>query len=191
MKAVSFDPSITTPRLVIRPANMTDLPQVQAAKEAMWPELQQWMSWAYDDQKPLAALEKTIGEATDPCTLLWGFCRETGDYVVSTGLSPQPDNPDIYETGYWVAKTYLRRGFATEATNAAIRYAFGAKAAKAVTIGYFEGNDKSRAIIEKLGFAPLDVRIAAHKRCSDGEVMDEYKYIRTEIDGLPDLDVIW
>ena len=53
-----------------------------------------------------------------------------------------------YETGYWVARKYAGQGMATEAANAAIRYAFSRLGAKAISIGYFDGNDASRRIVE-------------------------------------------
>src|SRR5437870_4349047 len=40
-----------------------------------------------------------------------------------------------------ISPTYAGRGMATEAANAAIRYAFGQLGAKAISIGYFEGNE--------------------------------------------------
>jgi len=58
------------------------------------------------------------------------------------------DEQDFYETGYWVAPKYAGQGMATEAANAAIRYAFGHLGAKAITIGYFDGNEPSRRIVE-------------------------------------------
>lgn len=182
---------IITPRLILRPASIEAAPEVQVAKEEMWPELQLWMSWAYDEQKPLEAMLDVIRGISDPCTILWGFRRDTGEFAVTTGVSENKDNPGTYETGYWCAKAHLGQGFATEATNAAIRYAFGARHAKAVTIHYYEGHDKSRRIIEKLRFTPMGVHPKSHKRCSDGVLLDSHGFIRTSLEGLPELDVSW
>jgi ribosomal-protein-alanine N-acetyltransferase len=56
-----------------------------------------------------------------------------------------------------VAPKYARQGMATEAANAAIRYAFGHHGAKAISIGYFDGNEPSRRIVEKLGLQKVGV----------------------------------
>jgi RimJ/RimL family protein N-acetyltransferase len=56
------------------------------------------------------------------------------------------DEPDVYETGFWVAPKYAGQGMATEAANATIRYAFGHLGAKAASIGYFDGNEPSPAL---------------------------------------------
>ena len=101
------------------------------------------------------------------------------------------DEPEVFETGYWVAPKYAGQGMATEAANAAIRYAFGHLVAKAVSIGYFDGNEPSRRIVEKLGFRKLGVAKLAATRCLDGAKVDRYEYILTSPATLPELDVSW
>ena len=90
-----------------------------------------------------------------------GFHRINGDFVVRTALDVT-DEQDVYETGYWVAPKYAGHGMATEATNAAIRYAFGHLGAKAISIGYFDGNERSRRIVEKLRFQKTHRRTYVH-----------------------------
>ena len=80
---------------------------------------------------------------------------------------------------------------ATEAANAAIRYAFGQLRAKAVSIGYFNGNEPSRRIVEKLGFHKERVAHQAATRCLDGAKLDRHEYILTSLDTLPELEVSW
>jgi RimJ/RimL family protein N-acetyltransferase len=183
---------ILTPRLVLRTPRLSDAPAVQAAKEEVWHDLQLWMSWSFDSQLPQAALEDYIRFSLEqsPWYSLYGFRRDTGDYVVSTGLAPC-DDPDSYVTGYWVAKPQLEQGFATEATNAAIRYAFGALKAKAMIIDHYEGNDRSANVIRKLGFTPEKVVSKGHKRCLDGTPLDIHKFRMDGPERLPPLDVSW
>jgi Acetyltransferase (GNAT) domain len=78
---------------------------------------------------------------------------------------------------------------ATEAANAAIRYAFGHLGAKAISIGYFDRNEPSRRIVEKLGFQKLRVAHNAATRCLDGTKLDRHEYMLTSPDTLPELDV--
>ena len=77
---------------------------------------------------------------------------------------------------------------ATEAANAAIRYAFGHLGAKAISIGYFDRNEPSRRIVEKLGFQKLGVAHNAATRCLDGTKLDRHEYILTSPEALPELD---
>jgi RimJ/RimL family protein N-acetyltransferase len=80
---------------------------------------------------------------------------------------------------------------ATEAANAAVRYAFGQLGAKAISIGHFEGNEPSRRIIEKLGFQKLKVAHQASTRPLDGARLDRHEYILTSPNVLPEMDVSW
>jgi RimJ/RimL family protein N-acetyltransferase len=152
------------------------------------------MAWAFDDQRPREALERSIRRTLDfqsqAGIALAGFHRTSGDFVVRTALDPT-DEVDVYETGYWVAPKHAGRGIATEAANAAIRYAFGHLGARAITIGFFDGNDASRRVVEKLGFQKLRVARRAATRCLDGTKLDRHEYILTSPDVLPDLDVSW
>ena len=185
---------IVTPRLILRPPALADLDAIQAAKEEAWPELQRWMTWAFENQRSRQAMEESIRRVMDyqkqAGIALAGFHRMNGDFVVRTALEVTRE-PDVYETGYWVSPKYGRQGMATEATNAAIRYAFRHLGAKAISIGFFDGNDPSRRIVEKLGFRKLRVAHQAATRCLDEAKLDRHEYILTSIEGLPELDVSW
>jgi ribosomal-protein-serine acetyltransferase len=185
---------IVTPRLILRPPTLADLDSIQAAKEEAWPDLQRWMAWAFDDQRSRQAMENSIRRTMDyqhqASIALAGFHRLNGDFVVRTALD-LADEPDVYETGYWASPKYSGQGMATEATNAAIRYAFGHLRAKAITIGYFDGNEPSRRIVEKLGFQKLGVARNASTRALDGAKLDRHEYILTSPDALPALEVSW
>ncbi len=178
---------IETPRLILRPPTPADAAEITAEKQAVWPELQLWMSWAHTGQETLESTLQFIASATDKNIPLIGRCKENGKLVVSTGLHWR-DNRLI--TGYWVTKDFLGRGYATEATNAVIRYAF-AHDAKEIYIDYLEGNVKSRNVIEKLGFTPLEIKSKAAKRCLDGIPMDEHWYVMDDPSVLPPLVVSW
>jgi RimJ/RimL family protein N-acetyltransferase len=138
---------IVTPRLVLRPPTLGDLDAIQAAKEDAWNDLQRWMAWAFDNQRSREALEHSIRRVMDYQSqagiALAGFHRINGDFVVRTALD-LTDEADVYETGFWVAPRYAGQGMATEAANAAIRYAFCHLGAKAISIGHFDGNGPSR-----------------------------------------------
>lgn len=178
---------ILTPRLIIRRPELSDLDAIHSAKMAVWPALQNWMSWAYNEA---ASIESTRGFITDYKTALCGFDRETGEFVISSGCDPTNKESE-YATGYWVAEDFLGKGYATESCNAVIRYAFGALGATAMHIEYFEGNAKSRNVIEKLGFEFVRVNPKSHTRCSDGTLLDSFEYVRRDANNLPELDVTW
>lgn len=179
---------IETPRLILRRPTLGDADAIQAAKEAVWPDLQLWMSWAYDTQKDIEATKVFIQSEDSNDLPLIGLCRETQQFVVSTGLHYRHGQ---YETGYWVAQDFLGRGYATEATNAVLRYAFGAQNVDAVHISHFGGNEKSKRVIDKLGFVPTRTNEKTHERCSDGVLLDEHWYVLRDAAPLPELSVQW
>ena len=185
---------IVTPRLILRPPTLADLDSIQAAKQAAWPDLQRWMVWAFDNQRSREAMEQSIRRVMDYQSqvgiALAGFHRINGDFVVRTALELTGE-PDVYETGFWASPTYTRQGMAMEATNAAIRYAFGHMGAKAISTGHFDGNEPSRRIIEKLGFQKLRIAHQAATRPLDGAKLDRHEYILTSLHVLPDLEVSW
>ena len=185
---------IVTPRLVLRPPTLDDLDSIQAAKEDAWNDLQLWMAWAFDNQRSRQAMEQSIRRVMDfqsqAGIALAGFHKINGDFVVRTTLDVTHE-ADVYETGYWVARKYAGQGMATEAANAAIRYAFGHLGARAISIGHLDGNDASRRIVEKLGFRKLGIARQASTRPLDGTKLDRHEYILTSPNALPKLDVSW
>ncbi len=56
------------------------------------------------------------------------------------------------ELGYWIGKPFWGRGFATEAANAALRWAARDWKKRAVTAGHFVDNPVSGTVLTKAGF---------------------------------------
>jgi RimJ/RimL family protein N-acetyltransferase len=63
----------------------------------------------------------------------------------------QPENARL-ELGYWIGRPYWGRGFATEATCAALAWARDAWRRTVVTAGHFADNDASGQVLIKSGF---------------------------------------
>lgn len=199
MSGTGFE--ITTPRLRLRPPCLDDTDAVQTAKESMWPDLQRYMSWASDDQAGRDATETFIGSAiaglaeiTDTGAVhelpIFGFDRATGDFVASAGLHATSCDRGP-ATGYWVPAACQGRGYATEAANALIRFAFGAWGVERVSICHFSGNDASQRVIEKLGFTPTMCVPRAHRSFFNGALLHEHRYVMDDPSVLPPLEVSW
>jgi RimJ/RimL family protein N-acetyltransferase len=56
------------------------------------------------------------------------------------------------ELGYWIARAHRGRGYATEATRAALQWAERAWGKKAITAGHFAADPASGAVLHKAGF---------------------------------------
>lgn len=189
MKTMTENIHIQTERLILRTPTNGDAQAIVDAMKPVWHELQLWMSWAHEGADTVEALyAHFIGKEGS----LIGVCRRTGKFVLCTGITRLEDHrEDEYENGYWVAKDFLGQGYATEAANAAIRFGFQEMKAKRIHIRYYADNEKSRRIIENLGFTFVQTRPKAKARCLDGTLLDVHEYVMHDPAVLPELDVEW
>ena len=80
--------------------------------------------------------------------------KETALPVGSVGLhhNDLAEKDDEAELGYWLGVPYWGRGIVPEAAGEVIRHAFDDLGLARVWCGYYEGNERSRRVQEKLGF---------------------------------------
>ena len=80
--------------------------------------------------------------------------KKDGKPVGSVGLHRNDiaEDDDEYELGYWIGKSLWGQGLVPEASQRIIRYAFDQLGMKRIWCGHYEGNVKSRRVMEKLGF---------------------------------------
>lgn len=185
------DFEILTPRLILRHRTVKDAEMIAIAMQPVWHHLQLWMFWARDGANTIEAIKESALNTTENTHRLIGLCRETGRFVMMTGMDPCENNIGQFETGYWVEENFLGKGYATEGCNAIIRWGFEALAVKSIYICHFEGNNPSERVIQKLGFTKTGVREKAQARCLDGKLLDVHEYIMTDPAVLPPLDVEW
>ncbi len=187
---------IRTPRLLIRPRQPGDGVSTLAAITETWAELHQWMWWAENldqftpeqcERRNLQAMESFAQRAAFE---LLGVETATGQPILWCGFHEIDWSARSCDTGYWVRRSAQGRGIATEATNALLRYAFGALGMRRVGLTHSRGNDASRRIAIKLGFVQEDIQPAA-AILPGGRIADRLCYARYTADGLPPLDVHW
>lgn len=187
---------IRTPRLLIRPKEPGDGAPTAAAVAETWADLHQWMAWAEDlDDNTAEKQEIRTRHVMVKFILreefnLVGVEIASGQPVIWCGFHSIDWIARQCETGFWVRKSAQRRGFATESTNALLRYAFGALGMRRVGITHSAGNEASRRVIEKLGFAPEGMQRAANP-LPGGRFADRLCYARLDTSGLPPLAVQW
>jgi len=131
------------------------------------PELAGWCSWYWVSPRDPLAHRPACGPAR---------AGRTGDpgVLVGAGGFTGPPVDGIMEIGYHVLASYRRRGYATEAVDALVSWAFRHAGAKAVTADTGVGNTPSRRLLEKLGFTlvgggagPGSVRYLLQRPASD------------------------
>lgn len=68
------------------------------------------------------------------------------------GYTDMTDREDECELGYWIGRPYWGQGLIPEASRELLRHAFEDLHMRAVWCGYYDGNEKSRRVQQKLGF---------------------------------------
>lgn len=190
-----FPIPILTPRLLIRPAMPGDGADVNAAIRESHEDLAQWMLWAGDQPEEVDASERNCREAwsrfiTREGARMHAYDRASGKFIAGTGLHNEAWEIPKFTIGYWVRTSEQGKGYATEITNALIRYAFSALGAKRVGITHADSNDRSRRVIEKCGFQ-FEGRLRLDHRLPGGGVADTMVYSRLDTLGLEPLEVTW
>lgn len=105
----------------------------------------------------------------------YAVCLKDGEAIGSVGLklkdhTDMTDRDDECELGYWIGKPFWGQGLIPEACRELLRYAFEELGMRAVWCGYYEGNEKSHRVQQKLGFVyqytteNLDVALMGEKR---------------------------
>ena len=80
------------------------------------------------------------------------FLLTTGEHVGCCGLRPYKSEEGICEIGIHLRRAFWGQGYAPEATQAVIRYAFNILGVKALFAGHNPTNEASRRLLEQLGF---------------------------------------
>lgn len=146
----SFD-VIETPRLALRPVSPGDvaalLPAIGNYDVVRWLGRVPYPYRRSDAEAFVAANAAKAGR-------VWFVHDATG---LVGGISVDG------ELGYWVRREVWGRGYAVEAAFAAIEAHFADRRAGDLPSGHFPGNDRSRRVLEKLGFRPAGVRVVASR----------------------------
>jgi RimJ/RimL family protein N-acetyltransferase len=188
---------ITTPRLRIEPVAPGHGTYIHEMKAETWDDLLVWMPWAYAERDNSTVdhtetiVRKSYAEfilRTDMTMI--AFEVDSNRPVAMTGLHRFDWNTRSFEIGYWVRGSAQGRGYATEIANALTRFAFDQLQARRVGISHADGNDRSRRVIERLGYEHEAFRRNVFVM-PDGRIMSYHDYVRFNTDNLPALDVRW
>lgn len=142
-----------TKRLVLRPWSEDDAEQLY--EYAKNPAVGPIAGWAVH---PTVEYSRTVIRTILSAPECYAVCfRADGLLAGCAGFSLGESGgrnlpPDEGELGYWLGVPYWGRGLIPEACGELLRHAFEDLHFRRVWCGYFEGNDNSRRVQEKLGF---------------------------------------
>jgi [ribosomal protein S5]-alanine N-acetyltransferase len=83
------------------------------------------------------------------------FLLSDGAHIGCCGLLPYQPAERVFELGFHIRSQHWRRGYALEAAHAVMAYAFTELGAKALFAGHNPKNERSRHMLELLGFKYL------------------------------------
>jgi len=153
-----------TERLLLRPGWAEDAPALAAAiADEMIVRNLATAPWPYG----LRDAEAFLAQARDPALpsfLIFERTDAEPRLVGSCGLGRRPSG--AVELGYWIARPFWGRGYATEAASALIDIA-RTMGFKRLEGSYFLDNPASGRVLEKLGFQPLGIT-APRMSCARG-----------------------
>jgi ribosomal-protein-alanine N-acetyltransferase len=139
--------TIETPRLVLRAFTMDDLEDMYeyasvlgVGEAAGWPH--------HKSRDTTVQIIEGFLQKKDVFAI---WHRADAKVIGSLGLHDK-GAPGAREMGYVLAKPYWGQGLATEAAAAAIDFCWNVLQLDAINICHFAENDRSRRVIEKLGF---------------------------------------
>lgn len=139
-----------TKRLVLRPWREDDAEELY--KYASEPEIGYWAGWpahtGVEDSRDVIRTVLSKPETYAVCL------KEDGKPVGSIGFhrADLAEKDDEYELGYWIGKPFWGKGLIPEAACVLLRYAFEELDLERIWCGYYDGNERSRRVQEKLGF---------------------------------------
>jgi RimJ/RimL family protein N-acetyltransferase len=140
---------IETARLTLRPVTAADVPRIIEALANY--DVVRWLGrvpYPYRQADAEAFVAASAGREGK----VWFIHDATG---LVGGLSVDG------ELGYWLRREVWGQGYAVEAAVPAITAHFDDPKAGDLPSGHFPGNDRSRRVLEKLGFRPAGTRIVA------------------------------
>lgn len=184
---------IDTPRLILRAPKREDVYTLYDAIKASTNELSQWMLWAspnYSFDNCRENVEGAIKSFDAKENLRFhAFDRETGDFIVSSGLHPCAGDDKIawnvpkVEIGYWCHSDKAGHGFVTETVRALTQMAFEQLKVVRVQIRCDDKNVASYRVAESCGYS-LEGVLENDERTPSGELRDTRVYAMTDLGQL-------
>ena len=176
---------LQTKRLILRPWSENDAEELY--KYASDPEVGPPAGWpphtSVDNSREIIRTVLSAPETYAVCL------KENGKPIGSVGLhrNDLAEKDDEYELGYWIGKPFWGQGLIPEASRELLRYAFEDLGMNRIWCGYYDGNEKSRRVQEKLGFVfhhtteGLEVKLLNEIRTGHSSLMTKERWQKVQL----------
>ena len=188
---------IETPRLIIRPVQLGDEIELNAAIQHSLPSLQRWMPWSKDPsiQTTREHIQRGVhawasGNARDfPMVVIH---KNDNTIISGSGFNEKSDlSKPYFEIGYWIDSRYEGQGLVTELVNALTRYALDALHATRVQICTQVENERSILVAKRNAYECEATLKNDRLDCVSGLPSDSYLFACCDAGVLPELAVSW
>ena len=176
---------LQTKRLILRPWSENDAEELY--KYASDPEVGPPAGWPpHTSVENSLEIIRTVLSAPET----YAVClKENGKPIGSVGLhrNDLAERDDEYELGYWIGKPFWGQGLIPEASRELLRYAFEDLGMNRIWCGYYDGNEKSRRVQEKLGFVfnhtteGLEVKLLNEIRTGHSNLMTKERWQKVQL----------
>ncbi len=175
---------IETPRLLIRPPQLSDAKPLNDAINRSLDTLKKWMPWAHDPSLKTteAFIQKGVAEWDSeqqqnfPMIVM---LKSSGEIISASGYN-ESSNPlvPLFEIGYWIDSKHTGQGYVTECVNALTHFAFEQLKAVRVQIKVQRENEKSQAVAKRCGFHQEAILEKAVLDCTMNQPADQFIFAR-------------
>ena len=142
---------LATGRLGFRTWGEADLPLALA----LWgdPQVTRLIGGPFSEAQVRERLEREIATQRSHRIQYWPFfLLAGGEFIGCAGVRPYRTEENVLELGVHLCSAFWGRGYAREAAQAVIGYAFTELGASGLFAGHHPSNTSSRILLEKLGF---------------------------------------
>lgn len=146
---------LETERLILRPWKESDAEELyELARD---PEVGPRAGWpVHTSRENSEEIIRTVLAAPETYAVIR---KEDGRVLGSAGLKNLQlenylDSDSRAELGYWIGHPFWGKGYMPEAAGRLVQHGFEDLKLERLICGYYEGNEQSRRVQEKLGFVP-------------------------------------
>jgi len=147
---------IETERLLLMPIDASDGPELWLAVNGSRSFLQRWLPWVqfHTDSAASTRFAEACAADWDHSRALRFVIRERAHRTLAgvVGLESCVHMHRSCELGYWLRREATQRGLMTEASRAAIDFAFRTMGAHRIRVAAATDNHPSLSVIARLGF---------------------------------------
>ncbi len=145
-------PTLLTPRLLLRNFRLSDAARVSLlAGDYDIAQMTSSIPHPYDEHQAIQWIQSHESQFNSKTAIHYAIIHlEQNILIGAIGLELDLPNQSA-KLGYWIGKPYWNQGFATEAANSILEYAFGELGLSRVQARHMKKNPASGRVMQKIG----------------------------------------